>query len=122
EGVGWWGGAGGVVGGERYVAGFDIGGFSSLGDSRGDIRTHNIYAVQPTLTKIVGDHSFKIGHDFRSYRENSTPSAHAAGQYFFRTDFTRGPLDSSASAVIGQDFASFLLGLPTSSGSTTTSL
>src|SRR5262249_49508149 len=43
--------------------------FTPIGDSLGDIRTHNIYVVQPTLTKLVGSHSFKMGWDFRSYRE-----------------------------------------------------
>src|SRR5712692_5593197 len=87
--------------------------FTPLGDSRGDIRTHNIYAVQPTLTKIFGKHAFKIGYDFRAYRENSNPSAHAAGRYDFTTTFTRGPLDNSTAATIGQELASFLLGVPT---------
>src|SRR4030095_10880039 len=75
--------------------------------------THNVYVVQPTLTKIFGSHSMKVGYDFRVYRENSVPSAHAAGRYDFGTTFTRGPLDNSTAATIGQDFASFLLGLPT---------
>ena len=97
----------------RYLPRFEIGNFSVVGDSRGDIRTHNIYAIQPTLTRIVGSHSLKMGYDFRSYRENSDPSAHAAGRYDFGTNFTRGPLDNSAGAAIGQEFASFLLGLPT---------
>jgi len=87
--------------------------FTPIGDSRGDIRTHNIYAVQPTLTKIFGQHSFKMGYDFRAYRENMNPSAHAAGRYDFGTTFTRGPFDNSTPATIGQDFASFLLGVPT---------
>jgi hypothetical protein len=87
--------------------------FTPIGDSLGDIRTHNIYVVQPTLTKLVGSHAFKMGYDFRSYRENSSPSAHAAGRYDFSPTFTRGPLDTSSIAVIGQEFASFLLGLPT---------
>jgi hypothetical protein len=97
----------------KYLPRFEIGQFSVLGDSRGDIRTHNIYAVQPTLTKIMGSHSLRMGYDFRSYRENSNPSAHAAGRYDFGTNFTRGPLDNSTGAAIGQEFASFLLGLPT---------
>jgi Carboxypeptidase regulatory-like domain/TonB dependent receptor len=87
--------------------------FTPIGDSLGDIRTHNIYAVQPTLTKIAGSHSFKMGYDFRSYRENSNPTAHVAGRYDFTHTFTRGPLNTSAAAPIGQELASFLLGLPT---------
>jgi hypothetical protein len=87
--------------------------FTPLGDSRGDIRTHNVYAVQPTLTRIFGRHTVKMGYDFRAYRENSNPSAHAAGRYDFGTTFTRGPIDTSTGAAIGQEFASFLLGVPT---------
>jgi len=87
--------------------------FTPIGDSRGDIRTHNVYAVQPTITKIFGRHAVKVGYDFRAYRENSNPSAHAAGRYDFTTTFTRGPLDNSTAASIGQELASFLLGLPT---------
>jgi len=87
--------------------------FTPIGDSLGDIRTHNIYVVQPTLTKIVGIHSFKMGYDFRSYRENSAPSGNAAGRYDFTTTFTKGPQDTSTAAAIGQELASFLLGLPT---------
>ncbi len=105
----------GFFGTGKYLPRFEFpaGSFSNIGDSRGDIRTHNIYSVQPTLTKIVASHSFKMGYDFRSYRENSSPAAHAAGRYDFSTNFTRGPLDNSTAAAIGQEFASFLLGLPT---------
>lgn len=106
-------------GNSSYLPQFAISGtganspFTPLGDSRGDIRTHNIYAVQPTLTRIFNKHAFKMGYDFRAYRENSNPSAHAAGRYDFGTTFTRGPLDNSTAAAIGQDLAAFLLGLPT---------
>ena len=106
-------------GGAKYLPRFRISSddanapFTPIGDSLGDIRTHNIYVVQPTLTKLVGSHSFKMGYDFRSYRENSAPSGHAAGRYDFGTTFTRGPLDNSATAAIGQELASFLLGVPT---------
>jgi hypothetical protein len=101
-------------GDDKYLPRFDFpdGTFSEIGDSRGDIRTHNIYAVQPTLTKIVRSHSFKMGYDFRSYRENSNPSANAAGRYDFASNFTR-QLDNSTSASLGQELASFLLGAPT---------
>ncbi len=107
---------------DRYLPRFDIGGFSSLGDSRGDIRTHNIYVGQATLTRIVGKHSFKTGYDFRAYRENSTPSANSAGTYFFRTDYTRGPLDNATAASIGQDLASLLLGLPVTNTTVTSQI
>lgn len=95
-----------------YLPRFEIGGVSVLGDSFGDNTTFNIYSVQPTLTKVTGSHSLKMGYDFRSYRENNRPSAHAAGRYDFANSFTR-QLDNSANVPGGQQFASFLLGLPT---------
>lgn len=96
-----------------YLPRFTIGGLSSLGDSVGDTTAFNIYSFQPTLTKIWGKHSVKIGYDFRSYRENNTPSANAAGTYTFDNTYTR-QLDNSTSSVPGgQQFAAFLLGQPT---------
>ncbi|MGH9801900.1 MAG: TonB-dependent receptor domain-containing protein, partial [Blastocatellia bacterium] len=56
---------------------------------------------------------FKMGYDFRSYRENSYSAGQAAGRYDFGSNFTRGPLDNSASGAIGQELASFLLGRTT---------
>lgn len=102
-----------LFGGVSYLPRFEIGGFSLLGDSIGGGTTHNIYSFQPTLTKIHGGHSLRIGYDFRAYRENGFGLGHAAGRYDFGTDFTRGPLDNSPSAPIGQQLTAFLLGQPT---------
>ncbi len=102
-----------LFGPEQYLPRFDIGNFSLIGDSSGDDLSYNIYSFMPTLTKIAGKHSYKMGYDFRSYRENSAVPGNSAGTYTFRTDFTKGPLDNSAGAAIGQDLASFLLGRTT---------
>jgi hypothetical protein len=104
-----------LFGGFQYVPRFEIGGFTVLGDTIGGGTTHNIYSFQPTLTKVLGGgkHQVKIGYDGRSYRENSFGPGHAAGRYDFGTNFTRGPLDNSPGAPIGQEFASFLLGQTT---------
>jgi len=104
-----------LFGGIKYVPRFEIGGFSSLGDTIGGGSTHSIYSFQPTLTKIVGGgrHQIRVGYDGRSYRENSFGPGHAAGRYDFGTAYTRGPLDNSPTAPIGQDFAAFLLGQTT---------
>ena len=96
-----------------YLPRFEIGGISVLGDSVGDTTTFNIYIFQPTLTKIAGAHTFRAGYDFRAYRENGIPTAQAAGRYDFATDFTKGPLDNSTGASIGQQLASFIIGQPT---------
>ena len=86
--------------------------YSNLGDSVGDRRATNVYSVQPTLTRLAGNHSVRVGYDFRVLRDNSYPSRHSAGRYDFNTDFTRGPLDNSP-GQFGQQLASMLLGQPT---------
>lgn len=102
-----------LFGPELYLPRFEIGQYSVIGDSVGGGSNFNIYTAQSTVTKISGNHSFRFGYDFRSYRENAFGAGHAAGRYDFGTTFTRGPLDNSAAAPIGQELASFLLGLPT---------
>ncbi len=95
-----------------YLPRFDIGGMSLLGDSVGSGIVHSIYSAQPTLTRLMGNHSIRLGYDFRMYREHGFGPGHAAGTYSFRTDYTRQS-NLSAGASIGQDLASFMLGIPT---------
>ncbi|GAC1663708.1 MAG: hypothetical protein NVS9B4_18740 [Candidatus Acidiferrum sp.] len=102
--------------GSRYLPAFGIGGFDGLGGDLGSFNRFMIYSLQPTLTKILNRHTLRIGYDFRSYREDASSPGNAAGQYIFGTAFTRGPFDNSPSATIGQDLASFMLGLPTGGG------
>lgn len=68
------------------------------------------------LVKIVGRHTLKVGADLRELRESNVGYGNSQGMYSFGTNWTRGPFDNSTSAPIGQDFASFLLGLPTGGG------
>ena len=103
----------GLFGESDYLPRLEIGGVESLGDSVGDAQYTNVYSVQPTLTRIFGRHTMRGGYDFRMYRNNRINPGHASGQYIFNADLTRGPLDNSAGAAVGQQFASFLLGLPT---------
>ncbi len=102
-----------LFGPEQYLPRFEISGYSALGDSVGGGSTHNIYSAQSTLTKIAGRHSLRFGYDWRSYRENGFGAGHAAGRYDFGANFTRGPLDNSTGAAVGQSLASFLLGVVT---------
>ncbi len=104
-----------LFGPEQYLPRFEFRGgtYSLLGEGVGGATTHNIYSFQPTLTKIAGRHSIRMGYDFRSYRENSFGPGQSAGRYDFGADFVRGPLDNAANPTIGPELASFMLGLPT---------
>ncbi len=90
--------------------------FTSLGDASGKDNPYDIFQVFSSLTKIVGVHNLKAGADLRLLRESNFDAGYASGQYSFGTAWTRGPLDNSPGSPLGQDFAAFLLGLPSGGG------
>src|SRR5262249_25534444 len=64
-------------------------------------------------TKVAGAHSMRLGGGYRVYRRNSTNLGNSSGVLTFGTNWTRGPLDTSAASPIGQGMATLLYGLPT---------
>ena len=76
--------------------------------------TTDVYSVTGNLMWLLGSHNTKFGSEYRYYIEDGSRFSTAASpQINFGTTWTRGPLDNSAAAPYGQDFATFLLGLPT---------
>jgi hypothetical protein len=68
-------------------------------------------------TRVMGKHVVKFGGDARQYRLNTITYGNAAGDYSFSGNSWVRQMSSSSSTVVqGQDFASFLLGLPYSGG------
>lgn len=65
------------------------------------------------VVKIKGKHNLKFGGDIRELRESNVGYGNSQGSFSFNQNWTRGPLDNSTVAPLGQDFASFLMGLPT---------
>lgn len=65
------------------------------------------YAVNAALTTLVGRHSLKFGADARELYVKTALLNETAGRYSFQGLFTSGP-----GGVGGYDFASFLLGAP----------
>lgn len=65
------------------------------------------------LTKEKGDQNIRFGADARILRSfgNRYPEA-ISPLLDFSTEYTRGPFDNSASAPIGQELASMLMGIP----------
>ena len=92
--------------------GFQDFGVSESGDG---YFTTDVYSVTGSLMWLVGSHNTKFGSEYRSYIEDGSRFSTAASpQINFSNNWTRGPLDNSAASPFAQDFASFLLGLPTS--------
>jgi hypothetical protein len=100
-----------LFGGAQYFPRVDVGSFAALGDNLGGSTTHSIYSFQPTLTRMMGSHSVRVGYDGRLYKEYSVNLNRVGGEYTFRGNYTR--LQDNSSDMFGQAFASFLLGVPT---------
>jgi hypothetical protein len=94
---------------------FSINGyFNSL--STGEARFMDTHSLVAALTKVHGNHSIDFGFEYRAYRQNKyNGSTTRSGSYTFDTTWTRGPLDNTTSAPLGQGFAAFLIGLPATS-------
>ncbi len=65
--------------------------------------------LNAALSKLVGRHTWKFGGDYRRMQLTTTLLNNTAGTFAFQNLFTAGP-----NRVGGYDFASFLLGAPTS--------
>jgi len=81
----------------------------NIGEDK-DMQTHAFVAQ---ATKARGSHNFEFGHEYRAYRyDRYNLSTQSSGNFDFDETYTRGPLDNSSIAPMGQGLASLLLGLP----------
>jgi hypothetical protein len=103
----------------RELPAFNINGyFNSL--STGEARFMDTHALVVALTKLKGNHSLEFGFEYRAYRQNKyNGSTSRTGAFTFDTTYTRGPLDNSNAAPVGQGFAAFLLGTASSNSQVT---
>lgn len=96
---------------------FSIGNIASTG-SQGWTNSHRIsnsYELTDNLTKVWGAHTFTFGEDFRRLQASLTNSdANKNGDFTYISDYTSScTLDPNCvNPVGGNQFASFLLGLP----------
>jgi hypothetical protein len=115
-----------VMNSYKYMPLFTFGSFSttnsnstiaSLGSQRSDwgegfSRPMDTYAIQPTLTKMWGGHTARMGYEYRYQKWNVTNAGYPAGRYHFNGYFTRSN-NSASQNQLAQSWAQFLLGLPT---------
>ncbi len=87
-------------------------GFGNYNSGDGTL-TGIIHDWAATVTKLHGKHTIRAGGDFRLYRSfGFFGGFDVSPQLTFLPTYTNGPLDNSAVAPIGQEYASFLLGIP----------
>lgn len=91
----------------------NIGGYAPLGgaNSRNNTAT-DIHEGSVNLTNVVRSHTLRSGFVYRVYRRNQFNLGNSSGLLSFDTSWTRGPLDNSPAAPMGQTFAQFLYGIP----------
>jgi hypothetical protein len=66
------------------------------------------------FSSLSGNHSMRFGAEFRLDRQFNDSFIYGVSPYLsYGSTWTRGPLDNSPAAPIGQGLASFLLGIPT---------
>ena len=88
--------------------------FDCLGQTGADLLPSQSYQLFGDVTKEWRTHVFKFGVDARQYKLDAQTYGASTGSFTFGTGWTNGPNSSSPAANFGQDFAAFLLGLPTS--------
>ena len=91
---------------------FNLGTYSPLGATTvTSYETHDSYSLQPSINWVRSRHTIKTGAEFRRYNRNQLQPGAASGNYTFNKQWTQAdPL--RADALSGNEFASFLLGLP----------
>ncbi len=93
-----------------------IDGYADLGHAGGSQYITNYHTFAGSLNQTRGNHSFRYGGEYRVKRENTYSFGNVAPRLEFGNTWTRGPLDNSPAAPIGQGLASFMLGIPTGGG------
>jgi hypothetical protein len=93
---------------------FNLGTYSELGGTAvKNYETDDTWSIQPNMSWIHGRQTFKYGAEVRLYNQNFLQPGAASGNYTFSKAFTQAnPL--RADAISGNEFASFLLGVPSS--------
>lgn len=87
--------------------------YITLGETTNYLWTTNYHTWSAVATQTTGSHSIRYGGEFRLYRDHNYSYGNVAPNQSFGATYTRGPLDNSPVAPIGQGLASFLLGIPT---------
>lgn len=93
---------------------FNLGNYSEAGPEGGySYNTQDAWSVQPNISWTHGRHFLKVGTEFRRYNDNNISPGYASGVYNFDTNWTQAnPLNGDSAS--GNEFATFLLGYPTS--------
>jgi hypothetical protein len=85
--------------------------FEPLGYNGDGTNFNDIFQIFGNVVKVHGNHTIKVGTDAREYRWSAFTFGNPSGTYGFTGNYTNSPAVSNTT-IFGQDFAQFLLGLP----------
>jgi hypothetical protein len=90
-------------------------GFQQLGGNGANQLPSQSAQLYGTWTAVRGAHQLKIGADLRQYNLDYKSFGNATGNFSFsNNNWVRSANNASSTVALGQDFAEFLMGLPTS--------
>jgi len=72
----------------------------------------NELSPQVSIHMMYGHHAVKYGANFIGMQYNNFSPSHSGGTFSFNRAFTQGPTPTTAGALSGFDWASFMLGTP----------
>lgn len=97
----------------RRLPNISVSGYAGLADIAYNLLRTDIHSVAGSLTHIRGPHTMHYGTELRVYHHNGFSPGSSSSTMPFDGSYTKGPLDSSPGAPMGQGLAGFLLGIPT---------
>ena len=97
----------------RFPA-INVSGYGAFATNPQYYRYNDIHDLAANFSMMHLSHTVRFGMNYRAYRENGLNFGYPSGSFSHATNWTRGPLDNSPGAPMGQSMASFLMGLPTS--------
>jgi hypothetical protein len=87
--------------------------FQNFGDGSANQIPSQSWQLYGTWSRVQGSHTLKMGGDGRQYRLNTISWVYPSGYFSFAgNSWVRASSSASSTTVLGQDMASFLLGLP----------
>ncbi len=86
-------------------------GYATLGTVLPTQSAFTNHYFSATISKSKGAHALRFGGEYRAVLDNNFSYGNYSGNLTFASAWTRGPLDNSPAAPIGQGLASFLFGL-----------
>jgi hypothetical protein len=102
-----------IAGAQQHLPRLNFNAVSDFGLAYPEDNSYSTGSLRAELTKLIGNHTFRVGGDVRlNYRANNVPGS-PAGIFTFDNTYVRRASNTSGTPNIGFDWAAFALGVPT---------